>query len=84
MRIRVHLFARLRDIAQQVMVEVELPAPCTVGQLRAELTRSYPLLEPMLPHCAIGINGELADATAEIPEDAEVAILPPVSGGSRA
>jgi molybdopterin converting factor small subunit len=39
-------------------------------------------LADWLPRCAIGVNGEYAENQTAIPAGAEIAVLPPVSGGS--
>jgi molybdopterin converting factor small subunit len=82
MIIRIQMFARARDLAGAEWVEVELPTGSTIGQLRRELGRRYPALEPLLRRSAIALNEEFAEETDELPADAKLAMLPPVSGGS--
>jgi molybdopterin synthase catalytic subunit len=47
----------------------------------AALRAAHPALEPLWPHLAVAVNGELASEDAAIPSGAELALLPPVSGG---
>jgi molybdopterin converting factor small subunit len=81
MKIEVHLFARARDLAGAPLLQLDLPAPATVGDLRCHLKEMVPALSGLLEHSAIAVNNELAGDAVELAADAEVALLPPVSGG---
>ena len=83
MRIRVQLFARARDIVGTSSVLLELPEGATVGRLRQRLAEEQPALAALLERSAMAVNDEFAEDEAILPADAEVALLPPVSGGSR-
>ena len=72
-------FARARDLAGTERVEIA--GGMSVGELRHHLRRMYPKLAAVLEKSAFAINDDLADDAALIPGDAEVALLPPVSGG---
>lgn len=73
------LFARARDLVGADRIEVE--AVATVGELRRRLVRRYPHLAGLLEKSAFAVNDEFADDAVPIPAGAEVALLPPVSGG---
>jgi molybdopterin converting factor small subunit len=82
-RILVRLFALARQKAGQAEVEVEVPDPATVADLKMAIADAYPELSPLVPHLLIAINGDYAgDDRSPIPPGAEVAAIPPVSGGS--
>jgi molybdopterin converting factor subunit 1 len=81
MTLRVRLFARARDLAGADSVAVELPAGATVAELRARLGEAYPALRPLLARSAVAVNEEYAGDDVVIPPAAEIALLPPVSGG---
>jgi molybdopterin converting factor small subunit len=81
MKIDVHLFARARDLAGTPLLRVMLPVPATVGELRRRLAEMVPALSRLLEHSAIAVNNELAGDSVHLNADAEVALLPPVSGG---
>ena len=53
----------------------------TVADLKAELTRRHPELEALWERLAVSLNGQIASDAEVITEGAEVALLPPVSGG---
>ena len=73
------LFARARDLVGVDRIEVDDVA--TVGALRHILIQRFPHLEGLLGKSAFAVNDEYADDAALIPAGAEVALLPPVSGG---
>ena len=73
------LFARARDLVGAERIEVEQVA--TIGALRERLAVRYPKLAGLLAKSAFAINDEFADDATPIPAGAEVALLPPVSGG---
>jgi MoaE-MoaD fusion protein len=52
-----------------------------VGELRDLLVARYPTLGELWPRLAVAVDGELAEEEALLSEGAEVALLPPVSGG---
>ena len=80
--VRVLLFARVRELAEVPMIEVELEADATVAKLRRSLAAKLPAISELLSRCAIAINGNYADDDSAIPLGAELAVIPPVSGGS--
>lgn len=81
MMVHVQLFARGRDIAGASSVAVELPARATIGDLRRRLAEMYPNLGRLIERSALAVNNELAGDAVALTSDAEVALLPPVSGG---
>ena len=82
MTTRVRLFARARDLAGAETLSVDLPAGTTVGELRRRLAGDVPALAGLLERSAVGVNEEYAADDAVIPPGAEVAVIPPVSGGA--
>lgn len=76
---RVLLFARARDLIGAEMIQVDGVA--SVGALRQFLMRAYPGAAGLVEKSAVAVNDEFAGDSATIPDDAEVALLPPVSGG---
>jgi molybdopterin converting factor subunit 1 len=83
MTFEVRLFARAKDLAGAESVRVELPQGATVADLRRRLAAERPALAGLLKRCAIAVNDEFAEDALTLPHPAEVAVLPPVSGGCR-
>jgi sulfur-carrier protein len=81
MTVTVRLFARARDLAGADHVVVELPATATAGDLRRELAAKVPALATLLERSAVAVGGEFAENDQPLSADAEIALLPPVSGG---
>jgi molybdopterin converting factor subunit 1 len=73
------LFARAKDLVGADRVEVADAA--TVGEVRRRLSERYPKLASLLEKSAFAVDDEFAEDATLIPRGAEVALLPPVSGG---
>ncbi len=82
MRIRLLAFASAGDALGFTEGALELPEGSRVADLRARLDREHPRLGPLWPRLAIAVDGRVAGPDEELHEGAEVALLPPVSGGS--
>ena len=46
------------------------------------LAERHPSLGPLLPHLRVAVNQEFTSVDAEVPPGAELALIPPVAGGS--
>jgi molybdopterin converting factor subunit 1 len=79
---KVRLFARAKDLAGADSIDVQLPVGATVGDLRRRIGQAYPALAGLLERSALAVNDEFADDALTLPVNAEVALLPPVSGGA--
>jgi molybdopterin converting factor subunit 1 len=79
--LQIRLFARARDLAGADAVELDLPGGATVAEIRRELARVRPALSSLLALSAVAVNDEYADDASSVPANAEIALLPPVSGG---
>jgi molybdopterin converting factor small subunit len=60
---------------------VEVTSTQTVGELRRRLMSDFPKIAGLVEKSSLAVNDEIADDGATIPTGAEVALLPPVSGG---
>jgi molybdopterin synthase catalytic subunit len=81
MRIRLLAFASASDALGAPELEIELAPGTRVGDLRRELGARFPALSPLLARLAVAIDGQIAGDTQALADGAEVALLPPVSGG---
>ncbi len=82
MHIRLLAFASAGDALGAGELDLELPDGSRLADLRSFLTRDHPALAPLWPRLAVAIDGRLAAPDEALPDGAEVALLPPVSGGS--
>jgi len=82
MRIRLLAFASAGDALGASEMDLEMPEGSRVADLRARLDRDHPKLAPLWPRLAIAVDGRVATLEAPLADGAEVALLPPVSGGS--
>ena len=78
---RVLLFARARELAGADAVNIELAAGASVADVRRQLAREQPRLASLIERSALAVNNEYVDDHASVPVDADVALIPPVSGG---
>jgi molybdopterin converting factor subunit 1 len=81
MLVHVRLFARAKEIVGADRISIELPAGATVALLRRQLASKYPSLKEILARSALALKDEFAEDGSIVPAEAEVAVLPPVSGG---
>ena len=81
MKITVSLFASARETAGADQVEVEVAEPATVSELKRSLVASYPALEPLVKRSMFSVDQEYASDGQELVASADVALIPPVSGG---
>lgn len=77
----VRLFAALADRLGGRRIQVELPEGATGHDLLESIATEHPDAAALLVTCRIAVNREFSDPATEIPADAEIALIPPVSGG---
>ena len=82
MRVSVRLFAGLHDLLGERNVTLELPERATVADLRTQLSREYPVVTPFLTTLVCAVGDEYVTADHPLREGDDVALIPPVSGGS--
>ena len=80
-KIKVLFFATLRDRAGTRFIDLEIPADMTVQALKNRLASDYPNLKESMKTILVSVNKEYAFDESVIPQNAEVALFPPVSGG---
>jgi molybdopterin converting factor subunit 1 len=80
-RVKLLFFATLRDRAGTRSMELDVPLDLTIQGLKEKISMEYPNLKESMRSVLITINREYAFDEAIIPQNAEVAMFPPVSGG---
>ena len=82
MRVRVRFFAGTRDAVGAPHLDVEVPDAWRLADLWAALARDHPRLARYEGHALLALDGAFAAPDAPLREGAEVAVMPPVSGGA--
>src|SRR5438045_2843898 len=83
MRVKVLFFGMLKDIVGHAEEQLDLPANAHLGGVFAHYADRFPRLREMAGSIVLARNHEFADSAAAVNEGDEIALLPPVSGGSR-
>ena len=81
MRVRVRLFAGLRETIGSEKLELEVPDGASVEDAWRSLAGRHPALEQRRASHAAAVNRAYAGFDAVLREGDEVAFIPPVSGG---
>jgi len=81
MKLKVMLFARLKELAGQETIEIDVDPESKIGDLWKLLCDRYPKLKTAESNVLFSQNQEFAGPQAELHEGDEVAVFPPVSGG---
>ena len=80
-QVTVLFFATLRDRAGTRSVQLEIPPRTSVSALKALLLETYPSLSSLMGHTLVSLNHEYVFDETIVPNHAEIALFPPVSGG---
>jgi molybdopterin synthase catalytic subunit/molybdopterin converting factor small subunit len=82
MKIRLLAFASAGDALGATETELEVPDGSRISDLRARLDRDHPAMIPLWPRLAIAMDGRIVPPDTPLEDGVEVALLPPVSGGT--
>lgn len=75
-------FGAARDVAGAEEVRLQLPSPATAASARSHILNRYPELQRFGKSLLFAVNQKYAEGHEEIHQDDELALFPPVSGGS--
>ncbi|HVL47344.1 MAG TPA: molybdenum cofactor biosynthesis protein MoaE [Candidatus Thermoplasmatota archaeon] len=81
-RVTVRLFAAPREAVGAREVTVEVAPGARVADLLDAVVNRHPALAPWRPHLLVSVNRAFALPTSPVAAGDEVALMPPVSGGS--
>ncbi len=84
MRVRVLFFGMLKEMAGRPAEEIDLRDGASVRDVLAHYEAKIAGLKRSLPFVAIAVNQQYAGPDTKLTANDEVALLPPVSGGSAA
>src|ERR1700674_980054 len=80
--VRVLFFGAARDAAGREQLELSLSSPANVASAFAQLLADYPALARFGNSLLLAVNQEYALRDLKLSDGDELAVLPPVSGGS--
>jgi molybdopterin synthase sulfur carrier subunit len=81
MRVRVRLFASLREAAGVPELQLELAAGATAEDAWRRLVGEFPALAPRRASLAVSVNRRYAGFGTALQDGDELVFIPPVSGG---
>jgi molybdopterin converting factor subunit 1 len=83
MQVRVLFFGMLKDLAGRADHTLELPAGASLGDALQQCTRLIPGLAALSSVIAMSVNQEYSAPDTPLHGGDEIALLPPVSGGTQ-
>jgi molybdopterin converting factor subunit 1 len=84
MQVHVLFFGMLKELAGRASESLSLPDDATLNDVLGHFANQIPGLEALRPAIAMSINQEYAGPGSKLKPGDEIALLPPVSGGSQA
>jgi molybdopterin synthase catalytic subunit len=82
LRVNVLYFAILRERLGIERETLDLPPGADVRAARAEIASRHPDIASLLPRVATAVNQAIAPETQPLANGDELALIPPVAGGS--
>jgi MoaE-MoaD fusion protein len=80
-KIKVRLFANLRELVGEREITITVPGGVTVSYLNNEILNKYPQLKSFSNKFVTSVNCKVTTGDTVITSSDEIALLPPVSGG---
>jgi len=74
-------FATLKEITGVQKMNKSIPKDLLISGLKKMLADEFPGLRVIMSSVIVSLNHEFAFDNSPIPENAEIALFPPVSGG---
>ena len=84
MIVDIRLFATMKDKVGQPRIQVEVAEPATVKELLEAISVQFPTLDSSIETVLVSVNKAFASEDTAVNPGDEVAMFPPVSGGSDA
>jgi molybdopterin synthase catalytic subunit len=81
MRVRVKLFAIIKERAGVGETALDLSDGADVAAAESALREAFPAIAGLLRRAAYAVNREYVDAATVLRDNDELAVIPPVSGG---
>jgi MoaE-MoaD fusion protein len=81
MKVRLRMFAILRERSGVSEAQIDLPDGATVAAAMEEVGRRFAAIAELLPRTAAAVNLSYAKLGTPLRDGDELALIPPVSGG---
>ena len=79
--IQVFFFAVLRNKAGVKQTKLKIPSNTSISEFKKIVVEKFPNIASSMESTLISVNKEVAFEDDIIPDGAEIALFPPVSGG---
>ena len=79
--VTIHFFAGLRELVKVSCLRLEWRPGMTVTMIRQTISEQFPSVSSLLARSSIAVNDQMVGDVDAVPDEADVALLPPVSGG---
>ncbi|MFN4182847.1 MAG: MoaD/ThiS family protein [bacterium] len=74
-------FASTREMVGKNQESLEIPENWTLKDVKEHIFQSYPALASLKEFLVFSVNQNFFDENEQVPDNAEIALIPPVSGG---
>ncbi len=79
--VTIHFYAGLRELAKVACLRLEWRPGMTVTVLRQTISGQFPGVSSLLARSSIAVNDQMVGDEDAVPDEADIALLPPMSGG---
>lgn len=80
-RFEILMFAAARDLSGTERLVIEIESPVEAATILKRIGKEVPAIAPLLPACRLAVDQAFVAGDAVVDSDAELALIPPVSGG---
>lgn len=77
----IHFYAGLRELAKAATMELHWQPGISAGSLREKIALQVPAISTLLERSSLAVDDVIVGNEFVLPKGAEIALLPPVSGG---
>ena len=81
LKITVLYFAQAQEHCGCPLETIEIQRDTNTSAVRNLLAQRHPSLAELLPHCRLAVDQSFVDGPLILTDGAELAVIPPVSGG---
>lgn len=80
-RFEILMFAAARELSGTDVLAIDMESPAAAASILSRIGEIVPAIEPMLPACRLAVDQAFVGGDLMIDAGAEIALIPPVSGG---